>query len=122
MESISKILECPICFQKMSAPKLLPCQHTFCMECTKKVATTKKQVQCALCQRKHKLPVNGVMGLPNNSILEDLFQLTYSNHIIFEKEQRKLLPKMIKKDNNRIRLIKKDPIGALIQNCEFLTK
>ena len=79
MESISKILECPICFRRMSAPKMLPCQHTFCLECTKKVAT-KKQVQCALFQRKHKLPVNGVIGLPNNSILEDLFQLTYSNH------------------------------------------
>ena len=79
MESISKILECPICFQKMSAPKMLPCQHTFCLECSKKVAT-KKLVQCALSQRKHKLPVNGVIGLPNNSILKDLFQMTYSDH------------------------------------------
>ena len=92
MESISKILECPICFQRMSAPKMLPCQHTFCLECTKKVAT-KKQVQCALCQRKHKLPVNGVIGLPNNSILEDLFQLTYSN--LLTDNGAKGLPKNI---------------------------
>ena len=54
-------------------------QHTFCLECSKKVAT-KKLVQCALSQRKHKLPVNGVIGLPNNSILKDLFQMTYSDH------------------------------------------
>ena len=77
MESISKILECPICLQKMSEPKMLPCQHTFCLECTKKVAT-RNQVQCALCQRKHKLPVNGVIGFPNNSILAALLQITDS--------------------------------------------
>ena len=65
---ISKILECPICFEEMSQPKMLPCQHTFCLKCTQKVAT-RNQVQCVLCQRKHQLPVTGAKGLPNNATL-----------------------------------------------------
>ena len=71
--SISRILECPICFQQMSEPKMLPCRHTFCLTCLKKMAAMKK-IQCALCQRKHELPKNGVKGLSRNETVFALLE------------------------------------------------
>ena len=123
--SISKILECPICFEEMSEPKMFPCQHTFCLKCTQKVARN-LQVQCALCQRKHQLPVTGAIGLPNNATLLDLLEMTSSYKVnlalsetsIPEIEQKKI-PRIVYDDEYRIRMIKKDPKRALIQYCIF---
>ena len=127
--SISEILECPICFQEMSEPKMLPCQHTFCLQCTQKVTqkvdTKNLQVQCALCQRKHQLPVNGAIGLPNNSTLVALLEMTSSfkvNLVISEANlemETKKIPRILTDDRYRIRMIKNDPRGALIQFCLF---
>ena len=31
-EGIEKILECPICLEQIKNPKMLPCQHSFCLK------------------------------------------------------------------------------------------
>ena len=127
--AISKILECPICFQEMSEPKMLPCQHTFCLQCTQKVTqkvdTKNLQVQCALCQRKHQLPVTGVKGLPNNSTLVALLKMMnpYKVNLVqsesIPKMKTKKLPRIIYDDRYRITLINKQPFTALSQYCDF---
>ena len=123
--SICEILECPICFQEMSEPKMLPCQHTFCLKCTQKVATKNLQVQCALCQRKHQLPVTGVKGLPNNSTLVALLKMMNPYKVNFvqsepiPKMKTKKLPRIIYDNRYRIKLINTDPVTALSQYCDF---
>ena len=72
-ESVTKLLECSICLEQMSIPKVLPCQHTFCLNClTKTVYSIMKQIQCAICRKLHNLPNNGVKGFPNNLTLMTL--------------------------------------------------
>ena len=47
--TIAQVLECPICYDKMKKPKILPCQHTFCWKCLKKIAdTTAQNISCAI--------------------------------------------------------------------------
>ena len=76
MESISKMLDCPICFEKMSQPKMLPCQHTFCVDCLSRIAQTEVRldddplfsddgfesawtyVECSICRKIHTVPGN----------------------------------------------------------------
>ena len=45
-ECVTKLRECSICFEQMSLPKVLPCQHTFCLNClTKTVDSIMKKIQ-----------------------------------------------------------------------------
>ena len=89
-ESVTKLLECSICFEQMSIPKVLPCQHTFCLNCLKRTADSAqtpspdlilnnsvtiiilKKICCAICRKKHKVPNEGVKGFPNNLTLMTL--------------------------------------------------
>ena len=72
-ECVTKLRECSICFEQTSLPKVLPCQHTFCLNClTKTVDSIMKKIQCAVCRKVHNLPNNGVKGFPNNLTLMTL--------------------------------------------------
>jgi len=86
-EKIEKLLKCPICFEKNFKPKMLPCQHTFCLKCTKKIVSKKtigrgkirhiiRGIQCALCRKWHDLTNRGPDGLANNLTLVQLLALT----------------------------------------------
>ena len=75
--SIGKMLECPVCFEKMCLPKLLPCGHTFCIVCLSKMAdnTKKNKIECPNCRKIHNLPKDGVNGFNNNYTLIELISL-----------------------------------------------
>ena len=75
--SIGKMLECPVCFEKMCLPKLLPCGHTFCIVCLSKMADTNKKnkIECPNCRKIHNLPKDGVNGFNNNYTLLELISL-----------------------------------------------
>ena len=76
-DSIAKLLECPICLEKFKSPRMLPCQHSFCIEpCLKGIVNlTRKSVQCAICRKVHKMPQDGVDGFPKNLLLQDLLDV-----------------------------------------------
>ncbi|KAK9732398.1 NHL repeat [Popillia japonica] len=40
ISSIEELVQCPICFEKFSQPRMLPCQHTFCLACLREFAST----------------------------------------------------------------------------------
>ena len=72
-ECIAKVLECSVCYLRMEHPKMLPCQHTFCLSCLGKIANHDlKKISCAICRSQHNLPIGGVMGFPNNLTLVSL--------------------------------------------------
>ena len=74
--SVRKMLECPVCFEKMCLPKLLPCGHTFCIVCLRKMADTKRrEIECPNCRKIHNLPKDGVNGFNNNYTLLELISL-----------------------------------------------
>jgi len=79
MEKINKELECPICWGRLSQPKLLPCcQHTFCLDCISShvKGSAGGRVSCPVCRKLFRLPHRGVAALENNSIANRLLEIT----------------------------------------------
>ncbi|KAM8934351.1 RING finger protein 223-like [Pelodytes ibericus] len=66
-------MECPICYisydNVFQTPLLLPCSHTFCMECLSRLCLFLKQSQnfpCPLCRTPAQIPFGGVPKMQPN--------------------------------------------------------
>ncbi|XP_041484807.1 tripartite motif-containing protein 3-like [Lytechinus variegatus] len=68
-EEIKRLLECPMCLELFTSssrkPKLLPCQHTLCLECMDMLQQGNR-IQCPQCRQEHTCPADGPAQLPNN--------------------------------------------------------
>ena len=74
---ISDEIKCPICLERLKQPKILPCQHTYCLECLEEVAklNNPNTVDCPECRREYKVPhVSGVKGFPENRLMKFLLE------------------------------------------------
>ncbi|XP_070551881.1 E3 ubiquitin-protein ligase TRIM45-like isoform X1 [Ptychodera flava] len=68
-----RFLQCPICLDRFRRPKILPCFHSFCMDCLLSISkSSKNTVTCPLDRRTHKLAPQGIAGLPDSYFLNDL--------------------------------------------------
>lgn len=57
---IEKILECPVCMDTYKKPKVLPCQHSFCLECLFKAYRdghrfSPFKIKCPVCRMEHEM-------------------------------------------------------------------
>ncbi|CAJ0968518.1 unnamed protein product [Ranitomeya imitator] len=73
MELEYSVPECPICFATydnvFKTPLLLPCSHTFCMECLSKLCIFQKELEtfcCPMCRAVVTIPTGGIPKLPPN--------------------------------------------------------
>lgn len=81
-EAVKKIdskLECSICLDNFTEPKLLPCFHIFCKSpCLEKLVVRDHQrftLTCPTCRHLVPLPDNGVNGLQTDFHIEHLFEI-----------------------------------------------
>ncbi|XP_077978403.1 uncharacterized protein LOC144433885 [Glandiceps talaboti] len=67
-QQIEELLNCPVCLERFTRPKILPCQHTFCQRpCLENLVDIRtRALKCPECRREHKIPRNGISGFPNN--------------------------------------------------------
>ena len=70
---------CPVCFEIYTkegnrCPKLLPCTHTVCVQCLRKLLN-KCQVQCPECRLRHQVPSQGVPAFSTNRYVLENIQL-----------------------------------------------
>ncbi|XP_055606597.1 RING finger protein nhl-1 isoform X1 [Uranotaenia lowii] len=77
MEQFEQLLTCCVCLDRYRNPKLLPCQHSFCMEpCMDGLIDyVKRQVKCPECRAEHRIPYQGVQGFPTNVTLQRFLEL-----------------------------------------------
>ena len=71
-------LQCSICHDMFKDPRMLPCQHTFCLECLEKFSKQGNgiTIDCSLCKRIHDLPgENGAKGFPENMLMKSLLEI-----------------------------------------------
>ena len=57
--------ECIICLEEYKDPKILPCSHTLCLGCLKRLVKRHKII-CPICKKEHQVPENRVEEFPEN--------------------------------------------------------
>jgi ribosomal protein S27E len=73
-----ELTECPICLGEFCVPKQLPCMHTYCLACLKRMTArrdTGDRVPCPVCSQTFVLPPGGVEALPKNYVVDRLVEL-----------------------------------------------
>ncbi|XGW26647.1 hypothetical protein V3C99_007337 [Haemonchus contortus] len=93
-EEIKILLTCCICYERYKQPKVLPCQHTFCLSCLEMcirfhIISQSGKLKCPTCRVEHLVPSGGVQALPSNyTIIEILNNSTLlPQHMGSETEQ-----------------------------------
>ena len=85
IQEVEEELNCSICLDTYTDPKLLQCYHVYCRKCLVKLVVRDQQgqliVSCPICRHDTPIPANGVAGL------QPAFQI---NHLleIMEKHKR----------------------------------
>lgn len=80
-QQIEERLRCSICLERYKMPKVLPCQHTFCLSpCLENLFDpTIGKIKCAQCRSKHRIPLGGIQQFPNNLTIMDFLELNITN-------------------------------------------
>ena len=66
---VKELTECCVCTEVMRDPRVLPCQHTFCLQCLVNCGSDKQpgnRMPCPLCRTKFTIPADGLSGTQKN--------------------------------------------------------
>jgi len=72
------IMECPICTEVYTDPRILPCGHMYCLKCIERWINDKQpgdKLACPLCRKEFTPPSNGVSDLPKNFFAVSVLQM-----------------------------------------------
>ena len=92
LKKVEDQLDCSICLETYTDPKLLQCLHVFCRKCLVKLVDRDQQGQliltCPICRQDTPVPANGTAGLqpafhivPLLEIAEELKKATVDLHV-----------------------------------------
>ena len=78
-DDVDKLLECPVCLDQIKQPKMLRCQHSFCLDpCLRNMVVTvyengKRRVKCALCRKNY--VITSLDNIPDNLQMKNLLEI-----------------------------------------------
>ena len=126
MESVT---ECPICLESFTetgsrVPRLLPCSHSLCEQCVKKILK-QKVLNCPECRTRHAAST-GVKRFPQNKYILSMLKLIRQTTKTPQEKGKKSTPTKALKESNKIcSTHKKDLIlyckrdGCLKEICQM---
>ena len=88
-DAINLMLECSICQEQFSDPRVLPCQHTFCLLCLEKLIKhqrTKASIPYPICRATYHLLTAGIHGLPKNIFAGNLIDIVGQGGINIKRQ------------------------------------
>ena len=74
---IAQSLECPVCLNTFTDPKILSCSHTYCKACLDNLLEchgNDQMLRCPICRAETKVPNQNVSKLPANLALKSLIE------------------------------------------------
>lgn len=77
-QNLQDLVKCSICLDRLYIPKMLSCQHTFCLLCIQNCVVGSgdvAKIRCAQCRSENSLPKEGVSVLPGNIYLQSILDL-----------------------------------------------
>src|SRR5678815_5023626 len=77
-DQMADVTECSICTDVYTNPKILPCVHTFCLQCLEKYGTEKKtgdQMACPICRSEFLIPDGRLCSLPHNFFINKMVEI-----------------------------------------------
>ena len=78
LRKITAQLDCSVCLDTLTDPKLLPCFHSFCKKCLERLVVQDcdgHTLCCPTCRRTTPLPPTGASGLQTDFHAEHLFEI-----------------------------------------------
>uniref|UniRef100_A0A914CKS9 RING-type domain-containing protein n=1 Tax=Acrobeloides nanus TaxID=290746 RepID=A0A914CKS9_9BILA len=116
LQKIEELLTCPICLDRYKQPKLLPCQHTFCLPCLDSYAdTVLRNLKCPECRAEHQIPFDGVKSFQTNYTLTGFLDI----HLEASDENSAELAAYIQRYNlERCRICDEKAELELCPHCE----
>ena len=72
---LERLLECSICMEPLTDPKVLNCLHTFCKKCLQGVYNNSGRsgnLRCPTCRKQTSVPANGIAELPTDFKMNDM--------------------------------------------------
>ena len=79
LKKLEEQLTCPICFEQFTNPKILPCFHSFCLRCLKRVAPELVEgnlyLSCPTCRSPCPNPGKGLASLPPSFVINNLSEV-----------------------------------------------
>ena len=75
---------CSICLETFKEPKVLPCIHTFCLQCLDTYCKDKdpdEEATCPLCRKVFKIHSDGNKKLPNTAFIQQLIEVNKSTDV-----------------------------------------
>ena len=114
IEKLNSTLKCPICFDILCVPIILPCGKTVCTSHTTLVS---KSIQCPLCSETHGLPL---MGFTKNIIVQEMLELELNILNIHFKtfDDCKVSLSALRKSLNDFEIIVRDPTHFIYSHFE----
>ncbi|KAK7483901.1 hypothetical protein BaRGS_00024785 [Batillaria attramentaria] len=77
-------LTCPLCLELFKEPKVLDCQHTYCLACLQQYLASQQTISsqciCPVCKEPTEIPTNDVRRLRNNFLVSGLVDFTTSQN------------------------------------------
>ncbi|XP_025082359.1 E3 ubiquitin-protein ligase TRIM56-like [Pomacea canaliculata] len=70
----SRHQECPLCLERFKSPRILPCFHTFCLQCLSRLIETqssRSSFPCPTCRTRVKIPSGGAAKFQVNFYIEN---------------------------------------------------
>src|SRR6218665_2640950 len=78
---LDNLTECCICLKTFIDPRMLPCIHTFCLQCLNDLAdkSNKKaageEIPCPVCRKEFTIPRDGVHGIQKNFFMAGMTEV-----------------------------------------------